>query len=127
MHSSNRVPMPLMSRFLRAKGLILDVFERTVSVAADGTDGAGPRQCLIELTNTEFKLLYCLMASPDMPQTRSYLLQTVWKIDQPIITNRVDVAINQLRRRIGYSLVVSVRGQGYMLSASHGHISVAMG
>lgn len=105
----------LAGRFLVSNGLILDLFERELSVPRSGCPGEQPHYELVHLTNTEFKLLYCLMASPDIPHSRMELLRDVWKLDQIIISNRVDAAVHQLRRRVGSNLILSVRRCGYML------------
>lgn len=113
---SSRIAMRQGGQFLRVNGLILDLFERTVLVPAHEDGDLWREQEVIELTNIEFKLLYCLMASPDVAHSRSYLLQVVWRLEQPIASNRVEVAVKQLRRKIGTSFVLSVRGRGYKLA-----------
>src|SRR5260370_35501783 len=112
---STNIGMRQVGQFLTVNSLTLHLFERTVSVPAHNHGKEWREQKVIELTNLEFKLLYCLMASPDVAHSRGALLLAVWKIDPPIATNRVDVAVNKLRRRIGANFVVSVRGRGYKL------------
>jgi DNA-binding response OmpR family regulator len=114
------VVLPL-GQFLRAGGLTLDRFERTVTLPiALGNPGERAEAQTIELSGIEFKLLHALMSSPKEAISRSFLLLVVWKVDWPIQSNRVEVAINQLRRKLGQNkpgakFIVSVHGKGYRL------------
>jgi DNA-binding response OmpR family regulator len=112
---SSSVAMSLMHRFLRAKGLTLDLFERTVLLPTQEAGSARHEQQVVELTNTEFKLLYCFMASPDAAHSRNYLLKAVWNLENSVGSNRVEVAVHQLRCRIGAHFILCLRGSGYML------------
>jgi len=99
----------LAQKFLRAGGLTLDRFERMVFLPGNP---AG-----IELSGIEFKLLQALMLHAGQALSREELLREVWKVDWPIDTNRLDVAVSYIRRKIGAARVETVRGCGYRLAA----------
>lgn len=74
----------------------------------------------ISLTNREFALLECLMASRGACVSRANLLEHVWPAQTNTNTNVLDVYVNYLRRKLddgtGASLIQTVRGAGYRLS-----------
>ncbi len=73
----------------------------------------------IEIGHAEFKLLRFLIAHPERVFTRGQLLDKVWG-DHAVLEERtVDVHVLRLRKALGSadSLVQTVRGVGYMLSA----------
>jgi two-component system, OmpR family, response regulator len=82
----------------------------------------GPR--VIELTNTEFRLLEYLMRHADSPCTRSQLAADVWNEHFDRETNIVDVYMMYLRKKVdGPSespLIQTVRGVGYVLRSNEG-------
>ena len=70
----------------------------------------------------EFRLLEYLMRHTDQVVTRTMLLENVWDYHFDPQTNVIDVHISRLRakvdREFGYPLLHTVRGSGYMLSAT---------
>ena len=74
---------------------------------------------LIDLTNTEFKLLHLMMERTGRVQSRENLLVNVWNYDTEIETRTVDNHIGRLRSKLGPKgdLVKTVRGVGYKLLA----------
>jgi two-component system, OmpR family, response regulator len=76
--------------------------------------GAGP----VALTRLEFLCLRALMEHQVGPVTKSELLASVWGIDFDPGSNLVDVCIRRLRAKLGFTLIETVRGEGYRLSAS---------
>ena len=76
----------------------------------------------IELKPKEYALLEFLMRHSDRPVTRSLIIEHVWDIHFDSISNVVEVHINSLRNKIdrGFDvpLIHTVRGVGYMLTAS---------
>ena len=93
-------------QFLRYGPLVLDRYDRSVTIA-----GGEP----IELTRSEFKLLEVLMRNGPCAVSRDVLLANVFSITWECQTNRLDVLVSQLRRKIGAGFVVTVRGLGYAL------------
>jgi two-component system response regulator RegX3 len=72
----------------------------------------------IELSRMEFKLLELLMRNAGKPVARDVILATLWNLQHDPATNRVEVLVNQLRRRFseaqfGDDLIVTIRGWGY--------------
>ena len=91
------------------RDLKLDVQNRTV-VRGDEA---------IPLTKREFDLLNTLLSNMNQVMTREELLLQVWKYDDAIETNVVDVYIRYLRGKIDIpgkeSYIQTVRGMGYVI------------
>ena len=96
---------------LRVGDLEMDLIEHTV-YRCDGK---------IELLPREFKLLEYFLRHPGQVITRAMLLRDVWQYHFSLETNVVDVHIGNLRKKIDArgapSLIVNIRGAGFMLSA----------
>jgi two-component system OmpR family response regulator len=96
---------------LHAGDLEMDLIEQTVH-----RGGAK-----IDLLPREFKLLQYFLRHPGQVITRAMLLQDVWHYHFSLETNVVDVHISNLRRKIdarGHSsLILNIRGAGFMLNA----------
>ena len=92
---------------LRVGGLAVDV----VHLRADA--GHGP----VALTRLEFLLLRELMERPGHLVPKGRLLESVWGYAFDPGSNVVDVCVRRLRRKLGFSLIKTVRGQGYQLEA----------
>jgi two-component system, OmpR family, phosphate regulon response regulator PhoB len=78
----------------------------------------------VNLGPTEFRLLSFLLAHPERVYSRSQLLDQVWGDHVFIEERTVDVHIRRLRLALGdegESLVKTVRGAGYKLSAARSH------
>ena len=79
----------------------------------------------IELTSKEFALLEYLMRNAGRCITRAMIIEHVWNISFDTTTNVVDVYINYLRKKVDENaprkLIQTVRGAGYLMSASGGH------
>lgn len=73
----------------------------------------------IPLTKREFDLLSALMSNMNRVMTREELLNLVWKYDEAVETNVVDVYIRYLRGKIDVpgneSYIQTVRGMGYVI------------
>jgi two-component system OmpR family response regulator len=96
---------------LRVGDLEMDLIEHTVNRGGDG----------IDLLPREFKLLEYFLRHPGQVITRAMLLRDVWQYHFSLETNVVDVHISNLRKKIDArgapSLIVNIRGAGFMLSA----------
>lgn len=86
----------------------IDVEQKTVEI--QGT--------VIQLTKTEFGLLYILANRPQKTFTREELLDKVWGDDVFVESRTVDVHITRLRKKIKGSdiSIVSRSGYGYSLT-----------
>jgi DNA-binding response OmpR family regulator len=71
----------------------------------------------IPLTAKEFAVLHLLMTRAGEVVSRSALLEQCWDAMTEPMSNVVDVLVGQLRRKVGASLIHTVRGMGYRLSA----------
>ncbi|MGV3027651.1 response regulator transcription factor [Streptococcus hyovaginalis] len=73
----------------------------------------------IPLTKREFDLLSALMSNMNRVMTREELLNHVWKYDEAVETNVVDVYVRYLRGKIDVSgkesYIQTVRGMGYVI------------
>lgn len=73
----------------------------------------------INLTTTEYKLLYCFLQHKNIVLSRTDLLEKVWDINFNLGTNVVDVYVNYLRKKIDANpdkkLIHTVVGMGYIL------------
>ncbi len=72
-------------------------------------------QTLVELTKREFELITFLVKHKGQVLTRDQLLAEVWGYDYMGETNVVDVYVRYLRQKLGYELIETVRGVGYMV------------
>jgi len=100
---------------LQVDDLVLDRIEHRV-------ERSGKR---IELTSKEFSLLEYLMRNAGRCITRAMIIEHVWNISFDTTTNVVDVYINYLRKKVDENaqnrLIHTIRGSGYLLSASGGN------
>lgn len=87
----------------------LDVGRRAVTVAGEP----------VSLTFKEFELLHYLLQNPGLVLSREKIMAAVWGFDFEGESRTVDMHIKTLRRKLGEagSLIVTVRGVGYKLSA----------
>ncbi|MGE5291645.1 MAG: response regulator transcription factor [Micromonosporaceae bacterium] len=95
------------SEVLRVGDLVLD----TVRLRANCGNGAVP------LTRLEFLLLRELMEHAGQSVTKGQLLSSVWGYAFDPGSNVVDVCVRRLRRKLGFELIKTVRGEGYRLAA----------
>lgn len=92
---------------LRVGDLLLD----TVHLRANCGNGA------VALTRLEFLLLRELMEHAGQSVTKGELLSSVWGYAFDPGSNVVDVCVRRLRRKLGFELIKTVRGEGYRLAA----------
>ena len=73
------------------------------------------KQKVIDLTNTEFKLLETLMERRNRVQSRDRLLTDVWGYKEDIDTRTVDTHMRRLREKLGTAAnyIETIRGVGY--------------
>ncbi len=93
---------PPVDRVL-ADGCVIDL-----SVGVATRDGAE-----VWLTAREVEIVRWLASHAGHVVTRGELLQHVWRVSAASETRAVDVAIAELRKKLGPSTIVSVRGVGY--------------
>jgi two-component system copper resistance phosphate regulon response regulator CusR len=97
---------------LQADDLVLDCLRRKVS--RGGVN--------IELAPKEFSILEYLLRNKGRALSRTMIVEHVWEMDYTGLTNIVDVYIRHLRSKVDDNwprkLIKTVRGVGYMVSAS---------
>ena len=92
--------------FIKAGCLTLDVGRLVADI------GHGP----VPLTRLEFLLLRELAEHVGHSVPKGRLLATVWGYDFDPGSNIVDVCVRRLRGKLGFSLIKTVRGEGYQLA-----------
>jgi len=98
-------PIPTGAGMLRAGGVYLDVLTRAVT--------AGGRT--VSLSDREFSLMRAFVSHPRQVLSRPELLAMAWDMDFDPRTNLVDVYVGYLRRKLGETVIETVRGAGYRL------------
>ena len=91
---------------LTVHGIVLDPAAR--SVILDATP--------VPLAGREFDLLHALMLAAGRVLSREQLQQHLYSWGQEVESNTIDVHIHHLRRKLGPSLIQTVRGVGYMIT-----------
>jgi len=91
---------------IRAGNLTLDVARLVADI------GHGP----VPLTRLEFLLLRELAEHFGQSVSKGRLLASVWGYDFDPGSNVVDVCVRRLRSKLGFSLIKTVRGEGYQLA-----------
>ena len=74
----------------------------------------------VTLSTREFDLLHALMLNANRVMTREQLEQHLYSWGQEVESNAVEVHIHNLRRKLGSTLVQTVRGVGYVLPGPAG-------
>jgi two-component system OmpR family response regulator len=72
----------------------------------------------MRLTALEWRVLSCLMLRKETVVDRRELNEHVYDGDAEVDSNAIEVIIARLRKKIGSDLIETVRGRGYMLTAS---------
>jgi|SRR5687768_7460092 len=92
--------------------VMIDRRERRVKV--DGNE--------IDLTPTEYRLLFLLSDDMGQVQPRQHLLKSIWGADPDMQTRTVDVHIQRLRSKLGVAgeMIETVRGFGYRFNPEGG-------
>lgn len=70
----------------------------------------------LELTAQEHRILSYLMHHQGKIVSRTELAEHVYDRDSERDSNVIDVLISRIRRKVGASLIATVRGRGFMLS-----------
>ena len=94
---------------------VLTLGEIALNPAAHAVTRAGKP---VELTAREFDLLHLLLQNADRVLTRRVLEEQLYTWSDAVDSNALEVHIHHLRRKLGNSLIRTVRGVGYMASAS---------
>jgi DNA-binding response OmpR family regulator len=87
---------------------VLDLRTRTLNVAGK----------VLELTAREFALAELFFRNPRQVLSRTQILSHVWGYDYEPDSNIVDVYVGYLRKKLGKTRLVTVRGMGYRFDPS---------
>jgi DNA-binding response OmpR family regulator len=90
---------------LAVQGLVLDPAGR--SVTEDGV--------AVALSGREFDLLHALVLNAGRVLSREQLEQHLYSWGREVDSNAVEVHVHHLRRKLGRTLIQTVRGVGYLL------------
>lgn len=71
----------------------------------------------IKLTALEYRVLAALMLAKEAVIERLDLMERVYEGDADVDSNSLEVIIGRLRKKIGASMIETVRGRGYRLTA----------
>jgi len=74
---------------------------------------------LVDLSKTEYRLLWELASRPEMVLSKEYLLESVWGIDFENNSTVVDTYISYLRKKLhkdGFEGIQTVRGIGFKIA-----------
>jgi DNA-binding response OmpR family regulator len=102
----------LLRRGAGARPAVLRVGEVRLDPASREVDVAGEP---VELTSREFALLEYLARHAGRVLTKTELLDHVWDAAAETAPNAVEVYVGYLRRKIGATRLLTVRGAGYRL------------
>ena len=69
---------------------------------------------LVDLSGREFNLLQVFLLNADRVLTREQLEQQIYKWGSEVSSNAVEVHVHNLRRKLGPSVIDTVRGVGYV-------------
>ena len=69
---------------------------------------------LVDLSGREFNLLQVFLLNADRVLTREQLEQQIYKWGSEVSSNAVEVHVHNLRRKLGASVIETVRGVGYV-------------
>ncbi|KQU53133.1 two-component system response regulator [Sphingomonas sp. Leaf339] len=72
----------------------------------------------LKLTAFEWRVLSALMLRKEAVIERLDLLERVYEGDADVDSNSLEVIVGRLRRKIGATMIETVRGRGYRLTAS---------
>jgi DNA-binding response OmpR family regulator len=90
---------------LTAQDVVLDPAARAVQQAGQP----------VAMSTREFDLLHALMLNAGRVLSREQLEQHLYSWGREVESNAVEVHVHHLRRKLGASLIQTVRGVGYML------------
>ncbi|EZQ09999.1 response regulator transcription factor [Acinetobacter sp. Ver3] len=71
---------------------------------------------IVNLTAKEYQILYKLMQHPERVVTREQLEESLYAWGDEIESNAVEVFIYQIRKKIGSTMIKTIRGLGYRMN-----------
>jgi two-component system OmpR family response regulator/two-component system response regulator QseB len=89
------------------KGIVLDPASHQVTLNGEKVD----------LSQKEFEILSFLMSNIGRVISRARLEESLYSWDSDIESNTVEVHIHYLRKKLGTSIIRTVRGVGYIIDS----------
>ncbi|QRX82344.1 response regulator transcription factor [Glaciimonas sp. PAMC28666] len=99
----------LADNLINHANITLDIASKRVTC-----DGA-----LVELTAREFAVLHALMLHRKQIVTRAQIEEALYGWGEEVESNAIEVHIHHLRKKLGASLIITVRNLGYRLKEDH--------
>jgi DNA-binding response OmpR family regulator len=99
----------------RAQGRSIEVIryrDLTVNPAAQTVEVANTR---VPLTSREWAILMQLLTHQGNPQSRSSLEESLYGWQEEIESNAIEVHVSNLRKKLGATLIKTVRNIGYVM------------
>ena len=90
--------------------ITIDRENRSVSRAGQG----------LNLTAREWAIMELLSRSPGRIYSRQQIDTALYALDQDVDSNTVEVFISRLRRKVGNTVIRTIRGRGYCLDEKNG-------
>jgi DNA-binding response OmpR family regulator len=69
----------------------------------------------VSLTSREWAILLQLLINQGIPQSRSRLEESLYGWQEEIESNAIEVHVSNLRKKLGASLIKTVRNIGYVV------------
>ncbi|MGB6161179.1 MAG: response regulator transcription factor [Pseudonocardiaceae bacterium] len=114
-------PFRLAELLARVRALLRRSAPDALEVGGVRMDLAGHRVLIdgveIALANKEFELLRVLLSRPGQVVSREEILREVWKDLELKNSKTLDMHMSWLRRKIGGSRIVTIRGVGFRFDA----------
>ncbi|MDF3833439.1 response regulator [Cupriavidus basilensis] len=112
----------LQALLRRASGRSVDRIEHGALTFTASTGEVLLRGEPVDLSRRELALLRALLQHPRQILAGDQLRDSLYGFEQEVESNAVNVHIHNLRRKLGASIVETVRGQGYRLGEVSGEL-----
>jgi two-component system response regulator QseB len=99
----------------RAQGRSVELIryqDLSVNPAAQTVEVSGTR---VPLTSREWAILMQLLTHQGIPQSRSQLEESLYGWQEEIESNAIEVHVSNLRKKLGSTLIKTVRNIGYVV------------
>jgi len=97
--------VPVAEEGIKIGDIYLDLQRKTV------TKGEAP----VELTAKEWAIFEFLARHPDMISSKERIEESLYGFDEEIESNAIEVFVSRIRKKLGSSIIRTVRGRGYCL------------
>lgn len=119
----NELLARLQALLRRASGRSADCVKHGELVFSASTGEVRLRGNPVDLSRRELALLRALLQHPQQILTADQLRDSLYGFELDVESNAVNVHIHHLRRKLGASIVETVRGLGYRLGQPQGSVT----